>query len=70
MQEITTCRNTNILYRSIENTDKGFRKFGICRGIQNTFPQESSPKKISETPHMNVDQRHQVQLEINNMLKK
>ena len=31
----------------MENTDKGFRNFRTCGGIQNFFQQESSPAKNS-----------------------
>ena len=31
----------------MENTDKGFRNFRTCGGMQNTFQQESSPAKNS-----------------------
>ena len=54
----------------MENPGKAFGNFRTCGAIQNTVQQESSPAKNSRTPRMNLDQRHQVQLEIDNMLEK
>ena len=53
----------------MENTEKGFRYSETSDGIHNTLSWESYSRKNSKTPHMNLAQRQQVQVEII-MLKK
>ena len=42
-----TFRKIKALCGNMENFDKGFRDFGTCGEILQTFPQESSPTKHS-----------------------
>ena len=74
-REVPNCPSGKIkaLCGDMEDTDKGFGNFRTCGKIQNTFQKEPSPTKNSRNsspPHINLDQRYQVQVEIDNIWRR
>ena len=71
--KIATCEKIKTLCGDMENSDKGFGNFRTCGKIQNTFQKEPSPTKNSRNPSpplINLDQRYQVQVEIDNIWRR